>query len=403
MQRRKFIESFPIISFLSYDIVQRIADINPEDWSEVKSLFPTPAKFINLNSGSAGTMPLVTQKSLTESIKHFNSLPTYKAWAYEKETMQWIHEKLGALIGVDGHRIAINRNATEGLQTIIANFKFTDRKQIIFAEHEYPFAYKKTQQIADLKGLDKLILDIDLQTMSDEEIIQSYKKHLTADTGLLILTHMTHREGRILPIKEIVDIAKELGVKVLLDGAQSYGHIDFNVADLGVDYFITSLHKWLNAPLGTGLIYVKEGSESFLDFPSASETKEVSHLEHFGTSAYYLFASIESSLRFLDKIPIIKKQERLKELNAYWVEQYGADISIANPNREQIYGLTTVSISNLHNGKIYKRLYQDHGINAKLVGIKNHKSKLRVSPNIFTLESELDQFVDVLHQLKKDY
>ncbi len=402
MERRKFIESLPILSFLGRDFINYFDGSALADWNDVKKLFPKQDPIINLNSGSAGTMPLSVETFLIEKIREMNRGPAYKVWGDWSEAIASIKNELGDFINIPGDRLAFTRNATEALNFIINGLQLDSAKSnIIYAEHDYPNVIKAIEYRGKSTEAVPEKLPIDLASLTDNEIIERYKNSINNKTGLVVLTHLTHREGRVLPVKKITEIAHSFGAKVLLDGAQSFGHFNFDLSDLGVDFFATSLHKWFNAPLGTGFIYVKEKEDQNLAHPLYPNNNRLTNVENFGTSAYYVWAGIAASI-LVNKtiIPIDKKQERLSFLSNYWMEKLSAKHEVIfrhHPN-SKTFGIRSFKIKNKALKPLKPILLNRYKINIKMVGTKKG-SYIRVSPNVFTLEEDLDYFVDSLNQM----
>ncbi len=401
MERRKFIESLPLLSFIGKDFIHSIESSLPNQWSEVKKLFPKSSQMLNLNSGSAGTMPLSVENFLIEKLKEMNRGPAYEVWGSWADSITAIKQGLADYIKVAGDRISITRNATEALNFIINGIQFeTQRTDIIYAIHDYPNVIKSIEYRCQNTKANKKKLDLNLANLTDAQIIDIYKEAINEQTGLVVLTHLTHREGRILPIKEITKIAHQFGAKVLLDGAQSFGHFNFDLAELNVDYFATSLHKWFNAPLGTGFVYIKEEEDSKIAHPLYPNKNHLNNVENFGTSAYFLWAGLASSLLFNKNVlPLVEKEKRLQFLSNYWMEPLKQNPSIVfrhHPSSKTV-GIHAFKILNLNIKKVKSDLIHKYNINIKMVGTSNG-SYIRISPNVFTLEDELDFFLECLHK-----
>ena len=156
-----------------------------------------------------------------------------------------------------------------------------------------------------------------LKNLSDDDIVKNYEQQINKKTKLLIVTYITHREGHILPVKKICEMAHTYGVKVLLDSAHAVGQIDHSVDDIGCDYYTSSLHKWLNAPLGSGILYVKNDSlielRPPLSYPSVNNDK-INKIEYLGTRAFHNGMTLGHAIDELDHIGPVIKQERLHTL-----------------------------------------------------------------------------------------
>ena len=410
MNRRKFIETIPILSLLnptdiSFLPTQMIGE--KIQWNEIKDAFPSKGSLIHLNSGSAGTMTLSTEQFVIASIKELNRHAPYKIWETWQETMQGIKKQLASIINVDFQQIALNRNATDGLNAIIFGFKLKRRHSILAAKHDYPFTLQAIAQRKVKDSIRSKILDIDLDTMMDEEICDRYDKAMTSDVKLVVLTLLTHREGRVLPVQEITRRAKMKGISVLVDGAQAFAHFDHDVAALGCDFYVTSLHKWLNAPLGTGMIYVSKNMMNNVSPPLARhpDSKSMQKFEYLGTSAFHQWVGIISALDFLEIIGMSTKEKRLIQLTQYWtkrMEQEAPQFLVPSRINTGTYkGIAAFYSPEFNISALRQKLYDNYSINTKIVKALGGNPALRISPNVFTLEEELDQFIDATLKISK--
>ncbi len=406
MERRKFIETLPLLSLLSLDASSCLFNVEDNEkvqWEVIKDMFPKK-DFLHLNSGSGGTMPLAVQSLVINLLKESGKTSIYKSWEWQKDVMDSCKESLSSIIGVDKNEIAINRNATDGINSILFGLQLEKGDAILSANHDYFFVNKAIEHRAIKDGIRPIILSMDIAKMKDEEIIESYDNALTEDVKLLVLTLMTHREGRILPVKEITKKAHKKGISVFVDGAQAFGHFEHNVTDLACDFYVTSLHKWLNAPSGSGLIFVKKNWIDKIDPPLALHPDQTSikKFEYLGTSAFHQWGGIIGAIQFLSVVSIAEKQERLLHLTNYWQKLFQNidNVDITKINGDNcIVGIGSFGVESIGSKKLQKKLFDDYKINVKSVGIKNNGSRIRVSPNVFTLEEDLDYFASAVQKL----
>jgi len=404
LDRRKFIETLSILSLLPRELpINLFSSNNYEDidWKAIKNLFPAKGDLVHLNSGSGGTMPLMVEDLVINALKEINRHAPYKIWSKGQTIMSLAKEGLGNLLDLPPNSFAINRNATDGINAIIFGFPLQSNEKILSATHDYTFVNNAIKQRCIKEGIQSTIIDLDLFSMSDEEIIGHYKNALTDDVKLLVLTLMTHREGRVLPVKKITDIARNKGISVFVDGAQALGHFEHSVTDLGCDFYIASLHKWLNAPLGTGFIYIKKEWVSRINPPLAYD-EDPSNINKFtlvGTSPFHQWLGIIGAIEFLTLVPLKAKQKRLTFLSNHWITNLKSEIpelvSFGKyPNKNQFYGIQSFIPKSLESEKLSRLLFTKYNINVKVVRQPGRSSSVRISPNIFNTVAELDYFVE---------
>ena len=416
MNRRDFVEKLSAGSLLSSLLIQHKNKIkrfhhssdSTDYWQLVKDNFPIANRsdnYLHLNSGSVGTMSKSMMRSLQDLVVHMNEYPPYEALTEWNEERALLREKLSQLIDGSSGEIAIIRNTTEGVNTIINGIPCDDGDEIICANHDYPHSLFAVRQRCDRDGLVAKTIQINLLE-GDDHIVEEYVKSFGDKTRYLLLTHITHRQGYIMPIKKIVTAAKQRNIEVILDAAHTVGHIDHSIRDLGVDYYVSSLHKWLNAPHSTGLLWAKkEKIRTLRPLMACDERVEdkIVKFEYIGTRTFHQEVGILFALAELEEMTIQKKEERLKYLTNYWVSQakhIPGFIPLSSYDENKFGAVWTFALKGIKTGELKKILKKKYTINTKSVGTKPI-SGLRISTNIYHLESDLDKFVFALNEIAK--
>ncbi len=388
------------------DLQQVIKTREKVDWDAVRELFPiTQWRKIQFNSGSAGVMPLPVQDHLFDLIRIMNNRAPYVAWSEWQETKKSNISRMADMLGVSPEELMVVRNTTEALNMILYGLPLKPGDQVIAAHHDYPFALNAIQQRVKRDGISCELLSLDLPA-DDDEVVGAYEAAVTPATRAILVTYMTHRHGHIMPVKRICEMAHEKGIQVVLDAAHAFGQFEHDLRNLGADYYATSLHKWLNAPHGCGLLYVnKDHINELHAHPSSNLDAQgsIDKYEHIGTRAFHQEIGIQTALDFHMNIGSQTKQARLHELKSYWTER------IATVDRVHLHtdlspakscAVATFSIDNLSGGKMVKILDEDYDIHAKSVGGK-WGSGVRISVNVFTHYKELDRLVQAVTETAK--
>lgn len=403
LHRRHFLSQLISIPIAAY--IGRSNDIGfiPNEainWKKISNDFLTSKQTtLNLNSGSAGNMPTPVMKKYIEYTEKINSAAPYEVLKSWEEKIKQNLQRLSQHIQAKNGSVFFLRNCTEAMNAILWGIPLKRKCEVIYSSCDYNSLENSLLHLKEQKKIKlKKINHGRLKDMSDDDIIKSYENQITKKTKLIIVTNITHREGHIMPVEKICAIARKHNVEVLVDAAHSIGQISHSVKKMGCDYYISSLHKWLNAPLGTGFLYIKasklEQLQPKLSYPENHQDQNVK-LRYLGTQAYQNAMAVGDALDYLESIGIENKESRLQELKLYWTNLISADKRyevITDPNRS----CAIASVKTKKKTAIVKNtLLREYNIHVKQSGYKGD-TFLRISPNIFTLEKDLDKLFEAL-------
>jgi len=259
----------PTFKGLSSNDLQSISSFSPEKpallmasdedyWYQIQQAYTVSPQIINLNNGGVSPAPTVVQNAVERYGKFANEAPSYFMWRILDQGREPLRENLAKFSGVSPEEIAINRNATEALDTVILGLPLTRGDEIVMSKYDYPNMLHAWRQRELREGLKINYVNIDLPLEDNDLIVQKYVEQMTSRTKVVHITHIVNWNGQILPAKRIADEAHKRGIEVVIDGAHSFAHLEYKIPDLGGDYFGTSLHKWLSAPIGSGMLWVKK-------------------------------------------------------------------------------------------------------------------------------------------------
>jgi selenocysteine lyase/cysteine desulfurase len=394
-------------------LAQKIADyqcvkpntLNDEElWKWVRKQFLLPEKLVNLNNGGVSPSPLCVQKALFDYYDFSNHGPSYFMWRELDKKREPLMTKLASLCGCDPGEIAINRNATEALNTIIFGLNFKKGDEVVTAMQDYPNMINAWKQREKRDGLVVKKLGLELPEDDDDVLVDAYTKAFTKKTKLVYITHIINWTGQIMPVKRIAAEAHKRGIEVLVDGAHSFAHLDYKIPDLDADYYGTSLHKWLLAPLGTGLLYIKkEKIQKVWPLLSNNEpdSGNIKKFESLGTRSFATEMAIGEAVDFFHITGAVKKLERLRFLRQYWVNQVKDNPNIifnSSLKDEKANAICNVKLRNMTTQELDYRLaekYHIHAVGIQWPGVDG----VRVTPNIFTSTEDLDRLVTALQEL----
>lgn len=415
MDKRTFLKNMVGVSLAStpfFNQVQKMADSyaaqsdldfaqNEDFWGKIRKDYLLKQEYVNLENGYYSMLP---QPTLEKYIQHIRDV-NYQA-SYYMRTVQWENkaksvEGLSKLAKCSSDELIITRNTTESLDTIIQGFPWREGDEAVVANQDYGAMLNMFRQVEARQGIRVKAIDVPMNPSSDEDIIAAYKKAITPNTKLLMVCHLINITGHVLPIRKICDMAHSQGVEVMVDGAHAFAHLDFDIKALDCDYYGTSLHKWLSVPLGAGFLFVKKEKIDKI-WPLMAEGKtepgEIRRLNHIGTHPVATDLTILDAIDYHNMIGIERKEARLRYLQNYWVDQVrdlGHIVLNTPADKQRSCAIANVGIKGMKPSAMSKRLLEDFKIwTVAIDGVGVHGC--RITPNLYTTTTELDQFVNAL-------
>jgi len=378
---------------------------NEDFWLFVQQAYPaSTSPLLNLNNGGVSPSPQVVLDAVDRYNKMSNLAPSYYMWRILDQGREPLREKLAVLGGCDPEEIAVNRNATEALNTIIYGLDLNKGDEVIGSIQDYPNMMQAWKQRASREGVVYKQLSFDFPIEDDESIVEMYRGAITSKTKIIHVTHVINWVGQIMPVKKICQMAHERGIEVVVDGAHSFGLLDFNIPDLEADYFGTSLHKYLSAPIGTGMMYIKrEHIAKVWPLLCNGDPKSgnIRKFESLGTRSFPLEQGIGEAINFHNGIGGKRKEERVRYLKNYWAEKAlkipGVKI---HTSLKPAYScaISGVSIEGMTPGELGVALLNKYKIHTTSISLANINC-VRVSPHVYTRVSDLDRLVFALGEI----
>jgi selenocysteine lyase/cysteine desulfurase len=375
-----------------------------EFWGAIRKRFSVTPDFIQLENGYYSLAADPVLDAYIQHVRRINAVSSFYMRTKQPDDKLLVRRELARLLGCSEAELIITRNTTESLDTVISGFDWKPADEAVMAEQDYGSMLDMFKLQARRRGIVNRVVSIPLQPKSDEEIVTLYERALTKKTRLLMVCHQINITGQILPVRKIVEMAHRHGVPVMIDGAHSFGQLDFTIADLGgCDYFGSSLHKWLGAPLGSGVLYVRRdriaplwqlyGDATFPD-------DDIRKLNHTGTHPPATDLAILDAIRFHDAIGIARKSARLRHLQRSWTDQLRGDkrIVLNTPEApERSCAIANVGIEGVAPAELAKTLLDRYRIFTVAIdgaGVRG----VRVTPQVFTTARELDALVRALKE-----
>jgi len=381
------------------DLVQ-----DEEFWYLIKQAYTVSPTLLNLNNGGVSPQPKVVQEAVERYNQLSNEAPSFYMWRTLDMGREPLRARLADLAGCSAEEIAINRNTSEALETIIFGLRLAAGDEVVLSRQDYPNMINAWKQRELRDGIVLKWVDFQYPIEDKQAIVKQYVAAFTEQTKILHLTHVINWNGQILPIKEIALEAKKQNIEVVVDAAHSFAHLEYAIPDLHCDYFGTSLHKWLCAPFGSGLLYVKRDKIKNL-YPLLAapnpEQDNIRKFEHLGTRSFAIEQAIGQAIDFHLMIGAERKFKRLHFLKNYWAEQV-----LKLPNVEILTSLlpefggaiALLNIVGKKPEKVAQQLFGKYKIHTTTLKTKNIYG-VRITPNVYTTTKDLDRLVVAIKEI----
>ncbi len=382
---------------------RRAADLAGDErfWFEIQRAFTVDRSLVNLNNGGVSPSPAFVQEAMGRYLAFSHGAPSHTMWNVLEPERETVRTRLARTFGCDAEEIAITRNASESLQIVQLGLDLEPGDEVLTSTQDYPRMITTFEQRQRRDGIALRQIVLPAPAEDPGEVVRRFASAITPKTKLILASHVINLTGQILPIREIVAMARARGVPVLVDGAHAFGHFPFRHADLDCDFYATSLHKWLCAPHGTGMLFVRRMKIADVWPMMAAPEKlndDIRKFEEIGTHPAANTLAISEALTFHQGIGSERKAARLRFLRDRWMSRVAELPGVRSyTSRDPRFacGIATVGFEGRDPVKLAKRLWHQHRI--IVVGIQHPEiSGIRVSPSVYTTLEEIDRFVDAL-------
>jgi len=392
---------------------RRVAHLTPEQaamdedyWSVIQNSFTVTRGIVNLNNGGVSPSPRIVTEALVRYIWQQEDATAYTMWQILEPQSETIRTGLAELFGCDREEIAITRNASESLEICLMGMDFKSGDEILTTTQDYPRMLTTLKQRERREGLVLKTVKIPIPPKNLSEIAEAFERGITSRTKLILVSHQVNITGQITPVKQICEMARAKGIETIVDGAHSFAQFDFKQKDLGCDYFGTSLHKWLYAPKGSGLLFVKRDKIEKLWPLMAAETKQnndIRKFEEIGTHSAAPRLAIGEAMLFHNGMGGKRKEARLRYLSRYWMNRLKNVPKIrfnTSFDPAQSCAIANVEIVGVDPVAIGSYLFAKHRVFTTPIVHEEFKG-IRITPNVYTTLGELDRFADLMEMIAR--
>jgi len=373
-------------------------------WYQVKMAFTVSPTLINLNNGGVSPSPRVVQEAVERYNRLSNETPSYYMWRTLDEGREPLRKKLAELAGCSPENLAIMRNSSEALENVIFGIPLKPGDEVVVSRQDYPNMINAWKQRALREGIVLRWISINLPTTDADYLNNLYTGAFTAKTKVVHITHLINWCGQIVPTAAIAREARSRGILSVIDGAHSFAHLDYSIPDLGGDFYGTSLHKWLCAPFGSGLLYVHQDKIAKL-YPLMAAgdplSTDIRKFENLGTRSFAIEQAIGQAIDFHHMIGSSLKQKRLEYLKQYWCSRLSnvQKVSLQTPLDPRFScAIANFRIEGMATHDLASALLTRFKVHTVSIVWENIDS-IRVTPNVYTTTRDLDIFVDAVKTL----
>lgn len=375
-------------------------------WEGVRDLFEFEDRFIMMNNGTLGPMPKPVFNTL---IRYFRVQMTnpYDGYSYLPTFKESVRAKLAAFIHASPDEVSLTTNTTEGVNIIVHGLDLREGDEVLVTSLEHPGHINPWMLRAKRHGIKVTEVPMPLFPKSVEEIVAAFEAAITPRTRIISISHTVFITGLIMPLKELSQLAHDKGLLILADSAHGLGMIDLNMKEMGVDFFMSSPYKWLGAPTGIGLLYVRK---EVLDkvWPTIvssgwDRTPGASKLDPQGQRSDAFVFALDEALNFQNRIGRTRIERRIKVLAGRLKQELAKvpGVKVHTPVDPYLSaGLTAFSMTGANPAKLVDYLREKHNLVVRTTGNQAAGTYgVRVSTPIYISTKEVDMVVDGVRTL----
>jgi len=380
-------------------------------WGRVAAYYQVSDRYTNLEAGYFGMMAAPVLAAYHRAIDRVNLESSYFARRSYDGELAVARGRLADFLGATPAEVLFTRGATEALQRLIVQYRGVSRGDVVmYADLDYNAMQFAMNALARQRGARVARLVIP-EPASREAVLAAYAEALDREprTRLLLLTHLNNKTGLIIPVKEIVTLARERGADVIVDAAHSFGQVDLRLEDLGADFVGLNLHKWIGAPVGVGAMYIRDGRLDDIDIMLEDESADPSRIDsriHTGTANFATFLTVPDALDFHAAVGPAHKAARVRYLRDRWVgaarAQRGIDL-LTPDDRDMVAAITSFRLNGrtgrAENQGVVASLLERYGLFTVWRTGLAHGDCVRVTPALYNVPAHADRLVAALAEL----
>lgn len=377
-------------------------------WRGIAAQYDAPRDVIQLENGNWGMMARPVAAEYARQVTRVNRDTSYYARRGMGADIVAARNGLARALAVPPEDIAMTRNATEALQALILGYnRLEPGDSVLYADLDYDSMQACMESLRVRRGVNVRRIALPCPA-TRASLVDAYRNAFDADPRirLVLLTHLSHRTGLVVPVREIATLARERGIDTIVDAAHSWYQLDFALPDLDCDFVAVNAHKWLGAPLGVGAMYIRGTALDRIDKHPANDAAAANDTQarvHTGTVDFAAQLTVPAALNFQGRIGRTRRADRLQSLRDRWVRQVRSvnGIEVLTPGDPELYGgITSFRLRGVTdiagNIAVARTLLEQHGIFTVHRSGMASGACVRVSPALFNTEDQMDALASAL-------
>ncbi len=409
--RREFLRNAVSLALAA---AQSIEGATPEEaarnegyWRQIRQAFTLDPNIINLNAGTISPAPRHVQETMYRYMELASLQPAYYSDELLIPQVERVRRRLAQTLGCDPEEIAITRNATEALQTVQLGLSLKAGDEVLTTTQDYPSVLNAWKQREARDGVVLKQISFATPPPSPGHLVRAFEAAIGPRTRVITFCQVTYTTGQIFPVKEICAMARSRGIRTIVDGAHAFAQFPFRYSDLGSDFFGSSLHKWLMAPAGTGMLFVRREliPEVWpLNPPAPGARDNIRKFEASGVGPFAIRSSITDAIDFHESVGVERKAARLRYLRQYWSKRVSPIPGVKLLHADDPLmscGLGALKLDRVDSNALTAYLIQKHKIHVRARYVPGEFDCIRVTPNIYSTIEELDTFGDAMEAAAK--
>lgn len=383
------------------------AALDEDYWTTIQQAFSVTRGIVNLNNGGVSPSPRIVTEAFVRYTWQQEDATAYTMWQILEPQSETIRTGLAEVFGCSPEEIAITRNASESLEILLMGMDFKPGDEILTTTQDYPRMLTTLRQREMREGLKLNLIKIPIAPNNVDDIAAAFERAVTPKTKLILVSHQINLTGQIIPVRKVCEMARSKGIETIVDGAHAFAQFDFKRDDLQCDYYGTSLHKWIYAPKGTGMLYVRKekiGKVWALMASEGQNKNDIRKYEEIGTHSAAMRLAIGEAILFHNAIGGKRKEERLRYLSRYWmnnlksIPKVGFNTSF---DPKQSCAIANFKIDGIDPVALGSYLMSKHKIFTTPI-VHEEFTGIRITPNVYTTLWELDRFSNVVADVARN-